>query len=139
MRILIALQACLRKARGRGVGRLFRVVRNPRLSNQFADDGVSISLNGNFANESAHFGREFRIKTPNARVSYYRYPKLTHSVDARESRVLVAEEIVRGHWASLHPDVLHIAHCFEGQHDDAVVRGCFRAYRECSRPRRFSI
>ncbi len=122
MRRLIDLQACVTEgSRGRGVGRYSESFARA-ITDACSGDDLSLSLNGNYRAESVRLAREFDRHAPRVRLSYYRYPEPTQlSGKARAHRVRVGEEIITSHWMSLHPDVLHVSHCFEGLGDDAIV------------------
>ena len=121
MRIVFDLQACQTQAsRGRGVGRYSgSLTRHIALVG--ADD-VRACLNGNLADTAGPVIAAFEDVLPASRFSSYRHAPVNLQGDAERAAARdVAECLVRRHWLALQPDVLHVAHVFEGFAADVVV------------------
>lgn len=120
MRIVFDLQACqTRASRGRGVGRYAEAL--VRHYARDCTDDVRICLNGNLPVDPVV--RAFEGRVAPAHFSTYRYPPVSGDAGGEERAAAhrAAGALIRRQWLALQPDVLHVAHLFEGQAEDAVV------------------
>ncbi len=124
MRITLDLQATQTEAsHGRGVGRYSESLAWHIASLADRDTAIHLCLNGNYRTAHHEVARRMHLSIGRPmQMSAYRYPPLDRGLDGRRTaRTRLAEEIVRSHWLSTRPDVLHISHLGEGYAGEAVV------------------
>ena len=120
MRIVFDLQACqTRGSHGRGVGRysqcLARYVADAR------GNDVRACLNGGLTDTIGPVIASFDGVLPASRFSLYQHPPVNQESEAERAAAReVAASLIRRHWLALQPDVLHVAHVFEGFGGDGV-------------------
>jgi len=86
------------------------------------EDELRLCFNAAYAGNLAQTMAPFELAVGRGRLSAYRYPHLAeHDPPQRAEDALVAATLVRRHWMSLQPDVVHVAHVFEGFQGRATV------------------
>jgi glycosyltransferase involved in cell wall biosynthesis len=122
MRLVVDLQACQSEiSAGRGVGRYAQGLAT-HLADRIEEDDLRLCFSKAFDAELTRTIYHFERRLPRQQLSAYRYPRFAPEDTAgRVAGIEVAEALIRQHWMRLQPDVLHIAHVFEGFHGQAVV------------------
>ena len=122
MRLVLDLQACQSEvSAGRGVGRYAQGLA-AHLADRIGEHDLRLCFNKAYDDELRSAIDQFERRLPRQQLSAYRYPMLApEGTAARGADIGVAEALIRQHWMRLQPDVLHIAHVFEGFHGQAVV------------------
>lgn len=120
MRIVFDLQACQTQgSHGRGVGRYSECLTR-HIAVTGAND-IRACLNGDLADTIGPVIAAFEGVLPASRFSLYRHPPVDLQSEAERAAARdVAECLIRRHWLALQPDVLHVAHVFEGFAGDVV-------------------
>jgi glycosyltransferase involved in cell wall biosynthesis len=128
MRLVIDLQACQSEvSAGRGVGRYAESLAM-HIADRIGDDDLRLCFNKAGDDSLERAIARFERRPRRQQLSAYRYAELAPSgAPSRGIDVAMAEVLVRRHWMSLQPDVLHVSHVFEGFHGQAVVPGALPA------------
>ena len=121
MRFVVDLQACQTEISARrGVGRYTETLMR-HIAHQRGDDDLRLCFSKIYTGALKRAIDEFELHLPRQHLSAYLYPSIAAQGQGSRSRdTAVAEALVQRHWMSLQPDVLHIAHLFEGFHGQAV-------------------
>src|SRR5260221_6294805 len=122
MRLLADLQACQSEASaGRGVGRYAKSLALA-MSERSGDDDLRLCFNAAYGANLAQTMAPFAHAVGRGPLSTYRYPRLAeHDPLKRAGDAAIAGTLVRRHWMSLQPDVVHVGHVFEGFRGPATV------------------
>ncbi len=122
MRLVVDLQACQSEvSAGRGVGRYAQGLA-AHLADRIGEHDLRLCFSRAYDDELRRAIDHFELRLPRQQLSAYRYPMLApEGAAARVADIDVAEVLIRQHWMRLQPDVLHLAHVFEGFHGQAVV------------------
>ncbi|MBI3610811.1 MAG: glycosyltransferase [Nitrospirae bacterium] len=134
MRIVLDLQACQTEgSRNRGVGR-YSMALARHIAAQRGHDDLCISLNGLYPETLAPISENLEGLLRANRINAYRYPPFPLPYGSTNDFWRpVAGEIITRHHVSWQPDVLHIAHTFEGFIGQAVVPHCLPKIPGCVR------
>jgi glycosyltransferase involved in cell wall biosynthesis len=124
VRLVIDLQACQSEvSAGRGIGRYAEGLAT-HVARQIGDDDLRVCFSAAYGASLQKNLDVFDLHIGRMRLSAYRYPRVaSHGTKTRATTQGVAEALVKRHWMTLQPDVLHVAHVFEGFHGQAVVPG----------------
>jgi glycosyltransferase involved in cell wall biosynthesis len=122
VRIVIDLQACQTEgSKGRGVGRYSEGLAT-QIARQIGSDDLRLSVNSAYDDSIDGLIDTFGLLVQRQQLSAYRYPRIARQIPGKRSTaVALADALVRRHWMSLQPDVLHVSHLFEGWIGEAVV------------------
>ena len=122
MRLVLDLQACQSEVSAtRGVGRYAEGLA-AHIARGIGDDELRLCFNKAYDDALERAVDVFDLLLPRQSSSAYAYPMIApESGGSRRPDLSVAEALIRRHWMTLQPDVLHIAHVFEGFHGRAVV------------------
>ena len=122
MRLLIDLQACQSEvSAGRGVGRYAEGLAI-HIARQIGGDDLRLCFNKAYDDGLRRAVDVFDPVLRRQHSSAYGYPFVSPSgAGSQPSDGRIAEALIRRHWMTMQPDVLHIAHVFEGFHGQAVV------------------
>ncbi len=121
MRIVVDLQACQTEASaGRGVGRFAEGLAR-HLAGRMGSDDLRLCLSGAYRDSLERTVDAWALLLPRQCLTAYRYPDPRPGTAQRRAECAIAETLIRHHWMSLQPDVLHISHVFEGWHGAAIV------------------
>jgi glycosyltransferase involved in cell wall biosynthesis len=122
MRLLMDLQACQSEvSAARGVGRYAEGLAT-HIARQIGGDDLRLCFNQAYDDQLKRALDVFDLLLPRQNSSAYSYPNVVpENGGSRQPDRRVAEALVRRHWMTLQPDVLHIAHVFEGFQGQAVM------------------
>lgn len=124
MRITIDLQAAQTEgSHNRGVGRYSESLASHIAALADATTDIHLCLNGAYPETHREVARRLHLSLRRPmQISTYEYPSLDRARAGESNpRSTLAEEIVRSHWLSTQPDILHISHLGEGFIGEAVV------------------
>jgi glycosyltransferase involved in cell wall biosynthesis len=122
MRMVIDLQAAQTEAsRNRGVGRYSQSLAT-HIAQLKGEGDLRFTCNSNYQDPYRDIINVLGPYVPRQNISDYRYPTVRREyAGERNASAQVAEVLIRQHWSSLQPDVLHVSHIFEGLVGEAVV------------------
>jgi glycosyltransferase involved in cell wall biosynthesis len=122
MRVVMDMQACQSEvSAGRGVGRYASSLARSMARDAGGDD-LRLCFNTAYAETLRETLDGFAAAPGQARLSgYAAAPVMPRGRDGRDAARSAAHILVRHHWMSLGPDVIHLAHAFEGFGGAAVV------------------
>lgn len=122
MRLVMDMQACQSEvSAGRGVGRYAASLARS-MGNDASDDDLRLCFNTAYSTTLRETLDSFARSPGRARLSgYVSLPPLAGGSNERQAVMPAAHALVRHHWMSLGPDVIHLAHAFEGFDGRAIV------------------
>lgn len=120
MRILIDIQALQSPVAKRGIGRYTAALCRALLEESRGHE-ILFSVTGRLPGSIAHIARELRKVDPAARLYSFGTPPLSMRPAAHD--LDVADFILRAHWQSLSPDVVHVSSHFDQESWQVVTPG----------------
>jgi glycosyltransferase involved in cell wall biosynthesis len=122
MRVVMDMQACQSEvSAGRGVGRYAASLARS-MARDAGDDDLRLCFNAAYSATLRETLDGFAGAPGRARLSgYASLPPTLGGNDGRGAAICAAQVLVRHHWMSLGPDVIHLAHVFEGFDGRAIV------------------
>ncbi|MEO8740566.1 MAG: glycosyltransferase [Casimicrobiaceae bacterium] len=123
MRVVMDMQACQSEvSAGRGIGR-YATALATSMARDLGDDDLRLCFNSAYSATLRATLATFADAPGRARLSGYATLPLPGASDQREAALRATQTLVRHHWMSLGPDVIHVAHVFEGFDGRAVAPG----------------
>jgi glycosyltransferase involved in cell wall biosynthesis len=121
MRVVTDMQACQSEvSAGRGVGR-YACSLAGSMAREPGDDDLRLCFNTAYS-ETLHETLDGFAGAPGrVRLSGYAAPAMPASRGGSDGARAASQALVRHHWMSLGPDVIHVAHVFEGFDGLAVI------------------